>query len=128
MLIGNYDYSGTDLLKAPKVDVQVLAELLRSMDFKVVTLLNLTLGEMGAAVEKFCSLLRSDGPGNSGVYGLFYFCGHGIEEKGQCYLVPQDAPTGYSSSNCLCAQKVVQQMQDANPALCTLILDCCRIK
>lgn len=120
LLIGIDDYRNEQELKAPKFDVQLMAEIFRVLDFKVVSLLNLTKAEILSAVDVFCQLL---GPK---VYGVFYFCGHGFEEGGNCYLVPQDPPAGYVASDCVCAEMVQAKMQNTDAALNCLILDICR--
>ncbi|ESO98968.1 hypothetical protein LOTGIDRAFT_113764 [Lottia gigantea] len=120
LLIGNYDYRCEDALKAPMPDIQNLSEIFTSLNFKVVPLLNLTLTEMKNAVEHFCALL------GVGVYGVFYFCGHGFEEKKEIYLVPQDAPTGYLTKDCLPSEYVLSRMQRQQPQVSCLILDVCR--
>ena len=51
-------------LKAPLVDVYDLTNLLRQLDFKVVSLLDLTEAEMRNAVGEFLQLLHK------GVYGM----------------------------------------------------------
>ncbi|KAK3099026.1 hypothetical protein FSP39_025389 [Pinctada imbricata] len=122
LLIGNYDYIHESKLKAPKADVLTMSEIFRSLDFKVVSLLNLTKTEMLSAVDEFSELLGRE------VYGVFYFCGHGFEEDGRCYLVPPDARAGYTIDDCVCAEKVLQRMQKPDPALTVLILDICRIR
>ena len=47
----------------------------------MVSLINLTRDEMLAACDNFYKLL------SSGVYGVFYFAGHGFESAGENYLV-----------------------------------------
>lgn len=63
LLIGNMSYQNHPKLKAPMVDVYDLTNLLRQLNFKVVSLLDLTESEMRNAVEEFLSLLHK------GVYG-----------------------------------------------------------
>ncbi|XP_022105667.1 mucosa-associated lymphoid tissue lymphoma translocation protein 1-like isoform X2 [Acanthaster planci] len=120
LLIGNMDYRSAEQLKAPEGDVENLTKVLSELDFKVVSLLDLNLQEMRFALSAFCDLL------NSGVYGLFYFSGHGFESDGQSYLVPVDAGVGYSTKECICDQEVLDLMQYRNTALNTLLLDICR--
>lgn len=125
LLIGNFDYRCESPLSAPKSDVYTMAEIFRSLDFKVVSLLNLTKLEMQSAVEEFVKLIGSE------VYAVFYFCGHGFEEEAKCYLVPPDARHGYTIEDCVCAEDVLSQMQnytETSPALIVLILDICRIR
>lgn len=122
LLIGNYDYKNETELKAPETDVSTLAQLFRHLDFKVVTLLNLTKTEMLSAVDYFSELL------GKGVYAVFYFCGHGFEEDGKCYFVPPDAKAGYAIEDCVSAENVLSRMQKPDPDLIVLILDICRIR
>ncbi|XP_067665150.1 mucosa-associated lymphoid tissue lymphoma translocation protein 1 homolog isoform X2 [Haliotis asinina] len=122
LLIGNYNYRCEISLKAPKTDIQILSDIFRRLDFKVVSLLNLTLTEMKAAVDEFCELL------GDGVYSVFYFCGHGFEEKGHCYFVPEDAQTDFKETDCLSADSVLDSLQRKKPKICTMILDICRKK
>lgn len=63
LLIGNMSYKNHSQLKAPMVDVYELTNLLRQLDFKVVSLLDLTEVEMKNTVDEFLLLL------DKGVYG-----------------------------------------------------------
>lgn len=63
LLIGNMHYLHHKQLKAPMVDVHTLSALLRQLDFKVVSLLDLRKAEMQMAVNEFLLLL------DKGVYG-----------------------------------------------------------
>ncbi|XP_033634696.1 mucosa-associated lymphoid tissue lymphoma translocation protein 1-like isoform X1 [Asterias rubens] len=120
LLIGNQDYRSAKRLIAPELDVEKLAVVLSELDFKVISLLNLNLQEMNFALSAFCALL------NSGVYGLFYFSGHGFSNDGQSYMIPVDAAAGYSTHECICDQHVLDQMQNRNTALNVILLDICR--
>ncbi|XP_048460181.1 mucosa-associated lymphoid tissue lymphoma translocation protein 1 [Rhincodon typus] len=57
LLIGNMSYLNHPKLKAPMMDVYELTNLLRQLDFKVVSLLDLTESEMRNAVYEFLLLL-----------------------------------------------------------------------
>ncbi|XP_076466022.1 mucosa-associated lymphoid tissue lymphoma translocation protein 1-like [Babylonia areolata] len=121
LLIGNYDYRSQQPLKAPQTDIQNLSTIFqRVLGFKVVSLLNLTLTEMISAVEEFCELI------DSGVYCVFYFCGHGFDENNHSYILPNDVPTDYKTEECLSAEYVLSRMQLRRPKVCCMILDICR--
>ncbi|XP_053175629.1 mucosa-associated lymphoid tissue lymphoma translocation protein 1 [Scomber japonicus] len=120
LLIGNMNYSHHPGLMAPIMDVHELANLLQQLGFRVVSLLDLTREEMLAAIEKFLQLL------DRGVYGLFYYAGHGYERAGRNYLVPIDAPQPYRPENCVCVQRVMLNMQQKRTALSVILLDTCR--
>ncbi|KAJ8415579.1 hypothetical protein AAFF_G00425590 [Aldrovandia affinis] len=120
LLIGNLSYQNHPQLKAPMVDVYDLTNLLRQLNFKVVSLLDLTESEMRNAVDEFLLLLHK------GVYGLFYYAGHGYENYGNSFMVPVDAPNPYRSANCLCVQSILKLMQEKETGLNVFLLDMCR--
>ncbi|XP_038599807.1 mucosa-associated lymphoid tissue lymphoma translocation protein 1 isoform X2 [Tachyglossus aculeatus] len=120
LLIGNMSYLNHPKLKAPLVDVYELTNLLRQLDFKVVSLLDLTEHEMRNAVDEFLLLL------DKGVYGLLYYAGHGYENYGNSFMVPIDAPNPYRSANCLCVQSILKLMQEKETGLNVFLLDMCR--
>ncbi|KAK0132062.1 Mucosa-associated lymphoid tissue lymphoma translocation protein 1 [Merluccius polli] len=120
LLIGNMNYVHHTQLCAPMADVHELANLLRQLDFKVVSLLDLNWQEMNSAVTEFLLLL------DKGVYGLLYFAGHGYENYGNSFMVPIDAPASYTSDHCLCVQSVLQRMQERETGLNVFLLDMCR--
>nr|XP_043899090.1 MALT paracaspase 2 isoform X2 [Solea senegalensis] len=120
LLIGNMNYLYHTQLCAPIADVHELTNLLRQMDFKVVSLLDLNWQEMHSAVTEFLLLL------DKGVYGLLYFAGHGYENYGNSFMVPIDAPASYTSEHCLCVQNILTRMQEKETGLNVFLLDMCR--
>ncbi|XP_020558392.1 mucosa-associated lymphoid tissue lymphoma translocation protein 1-like isoform X1 [Oryzias latipes] len=120
LLIGNMNYLHHTPLCAPICDVHELTNLLRQMDFKVVSLLDLSWQEMQNAVAEFLMLL------DKGVYGLLYFAGHGYENYGNSFMVPIDAPASYTSDHCLCVQSILSRMQEKQTGLNVFLLDMCR--
>ncbi|KAM4547836.1 MALT paracaspase 2 isoform 1-T3 [Odontesthes bonariensis] len=120
LLIGNMNYHYHPQLCAPISDVHELTNLIRQMDFKVVTLLDLNWQEMHSAVTEFLLLL------DKGVYGLLYFAGHGYENYGNSFMVPIDAPSSYTSEHCLCVQNILTRMQEKETGLNVFLLDMCR--
>ncbi|KFO78529.1 Mucosa-associated lymphoid tissue lymphoma translocation protein 1, partial [Cuculus canorus] len=117
LLMGNMHHKQ---LKVSMVDVHALSALLRQLDFKVVSLLDLCKAEMEMAVDEFLLLL------NKGVYGLLYYAGHGYENFGNSFMVPIDAPSSYTSAHCLCVQRVLRSMQERHTGLNIFLLDMCR--
>ncbi|KAJ7335249.1 hypothetical protein JRQ81_013190 [Phrynocephalus forsythii] len=120
LLIGNMNYRNHPKLKAPLVDVYELTNLLRQLDFKVVSLLDLTEPEMRNAVNEFLLLL------DKGVYGLLYYAGHGYENYGNSFMVPIDAPNPYRAADCLCVPNILKLMQEKDTGLNVFLLDMCR--
>ncbi|XP_059399539.1 mucosa-associated lymphoid tissue lymphoma translocation protein 1 homolog [Carassius carassius] len=120
LLIGNMNYLHHRQLRAPMADVHELTNLLRQLEFKVVSLLDLNWQEMHSAVTEFLLLL------DRGVYGLLYFAGHGYENYGNSFMVPIDAPASYTFKQCLWVQDVLQRMQARQTGLNVFLLDMCR--
>lgn len=67
LLMGNMNYLHHRPLRAPMADVHEMTNLLRQLDFKVVSLLDLNWQEMHSAVTEFLLLL------DRGVYGQFSY-------------------------------------------------------
>uniref|UniRef100_H3B7Z3 MALT1 paracaspase n=1 Tax=Latimeria chalumnae TaxID=7897 RepID=H3B7Z3_LATCH len=120
LLVGNNMYRSHPNLVAPMMDIYKLAILLQQLDFRVVSLLDLTKEEMLTAVHQFLQLL------GKGVYALFYYAGHGYERSGRNYMVPVDAPQPYRPENCISVQRILQKMQERETALNVVLLDTCR--
>ncbi|OCT87127.1 mucosa-associated lymphoid tissue lymphoma translocation protein 1 [Xenopus laevis] len=120
LIIGNNCYLNHPNLLAPVVDVCELSILLSKLGFCVISLVDLARSEMLTAVNKFLQFL------DKGVYGLFYYAGHGYERSGRNYMVPIDAPQPYRPENCISVQKILQKMQERRTALNVVLLDTCR--
>ena len=124
LVIGNQRYFGTMRpLYQAESDAAEIASLLTSIDddFRVISLINLTAHEMKAAIAYFISLLRA------GVYGIFYFAGHGFEVNGESYLLPVDfgVPDEHIDQ-CIRAKDVLFKMQTKGAKFSFMILDVCR--
>lgn len=92
------------------------------MGYRVICLVDLDRAEMEKAISGFCEMLVME----PGMYGVFYFGGHGYEEGGKTYLVPTDAPINWNAQCTICADEVLSQMQQSKTKLNVLILDVCR--
>ena len=126
LVIGNQNYAckrppNLELVH-PIDDARTLGSVLSEMGYRVICLVDLNQSEMQRSIKGFCEML-SKAPG---MYGLFYFGGHGYEENGKTYLVPVDAPSKWSTECTICADEVLSDMQQANTKLNVLILDVCR--
>jgi len=123
LVIGNENYLHQDKLGQlvhPVNDAHDVAAELRSLDFKVVSLINLNLEDMRNAVKFFCGLL------DSGTYALFYFAGHGFEIEGESYLMALDATDRYVPEENLSLSEVITPLTKKNPKLSVLLIDSCR--
>ena len=57
------------------------------------------------------------------ISALFYFIGHGYERSGQCYLVPRHDLKDHRT---VCANHIIQRIQNYGTALTLIVLDICQ--
>lgn len=122
LVIGNGDYKESPL-RNPVNDAKAMATTLKRLGFEVTLVTNATLPRMQQAILSFGEALRGDGA------GLFYYAGHGLQVKGQNYLVPVDADIASEAAvrvTSVPVDLVTEQMGDAGNALNVVILDACR--
>ena len=119
LLIGNSSYK-TRGLRCPHDDVKAVTVALQELGFKTISLVDLTLTEMTKAVEYFYELL------DDGMYGLFYYSGHGLDVHKTTHLMPIDAnDSQVKVEECVNYDVITQKLQK-RPAKIISILDCCR--
>jgi hypothetical protein len=122
LVIGNSAYE-TAPLKNPVNDAQDIAQALRELGFEVIYRENLDQNNMKRAIRAFGEKIRH------GEIGLFYYAGHGVQVKGENYLVPIGAKVDseeeveYEGVN---AGFVLAQMEKARNSMNIVILDACR--
>jgi len=123
LVIGNADYA-TAPLKNPINDANDMAEVLQRLGFTVSKKLNVDRRDMREAIRDFGDrILRGE------AIGLFYYAGHGIQVKGENYLVPIGADVQREDEvddECLPASFVLGKMETAGNSLNIIILDACR--
>ena len=88
---------------------------------QVFVFVNLGLVEMKQVLNWFYSLLPP------GVYGLFYYSGHGFHVANTSYLMPVDITSAYpDANNCIGSNSIAHHMQKTR-CRAVLVLDCCRV-
>ena len=123
LVIGNNDYIYESSLNSPVNDAKDMATVLRGLGFTVIDRYNLKQRDFDRAVQSFENQLHKYH------VGLFYFSGHGLQARGENYLVPIDAriksavDIKYVSIN---ANQILEKMEYANKHTNLLILDACR--
>ena len=85
LLIGNSAYKSSPLLN-PVNDVRLMEGALKDAGFTVVKAENASIREMRRLVRDFGDKLKA-----SGGVGLFYFAGHGVQVRGENFLVSTDS-------------------------------------
>ncbi|XP_034946464.1 mucosa-associated lymphoid tissue lymphoma translocation protein 1-like [Chelonus insularis] len=119
LLIANENYDCYEKLNIPRKDVAKLGQLLKEIGFQVICLLNLTIQQMKNAIKIFKSFL------SEGVYGLFYFAGHGFKMQ-ECYMLAVDAPKTALRNDAVCESELLATLLPTDPALLVIILDMCQ--
>lgn len=122
LVIGNNNYTQGKLANAVN-DSRGMRDILKNLGFTVLYRENSSLREITTAVQDFGNKLKKGG------VGLFYFSGHGLQIKGQNFLLPigvdikseGDVPyEGYPADRLLSALEV------SGNKLNIIILDACR--
>lgn len=125
LVIGNSTYKSAPLAN-PASDAQLMAKTLSDMGFDVIKVLNADQKTMKRAVRDFGARIERSG---QDTVGLFYYAGHGIQVKGENFLVPIGAPIAREadvSIESVSAGAILEQLSFAKNRLNIVILDACR--
>ncbi|HPH22072.1 MAG TPA: caspase family protein, partial [Haliscomenobacter sp.] len=122
LIIGNAAYP-TAGLKNPVNDATDIATALRAMGFEVISATNTNRLKMNTAIDDFGTRLKNYD------LGFFYYAGHGLQVKGENYLVPIDAvpkSQGEVEYECYPVGKILAKMEEAANQANIIVLDACR--
>lgn len=125
LIIGNGDYRSADLKKLanPANDADDMASALRGFGFEVLAYKNLERRKMKDVIADFG---RQAGNAEA---ALFYFAGHGIQIKGQNYLMPVDAVVRSEADvedEGINVNYPLGEMEGARARVNLVVLDACR--
>jgi hypothetical protein len=122
LVIGNSSYKSRPLIN-PKNDADDISVALKTTGFEVIDLRDATLSQMRSSIRLFGDkLLMSD-------VGLVYYSGHGIEVRGQNYLIPVNADIKRSdeiADQSINMGLILEKMETAQKGVNILIVDACR--
>lgn len=85
LVVGNSAYEHATALPNPRNDATLIASSLRRLNFDVVSGLDLGFRDFGRKIKEFRRKLEGAD------VALLFFAGHGLQVKGQNYLIPVDA-------------------------------------
>lgn len=123
LVIGNSNYKYVNILRNPKNDVDKISKLLKELNFDVTSLLDLDLEKFEDEIRLFTSSIKPKD------IILIYFSGHGVQVKGENYLIPVDAKITeesdirYKSVN---AGFILEKLENSKSDFNLIILDACR--
>jgi hypothetical protein len=123
LVIGNGAYQYTGQLHNPANDAQDIAQALRKVNFQVILKTDASLETMADAIYQFGESLKGGG------VGLFYYSGHGLQVKGENYLLPVDANLTREDDikrKAINANDVLEKMGEGKSHLNLVFLDACR--
>jgi uncharacterized caspase-like protein len=123
LIIGNAAYQHAGPLRNPVNDARSMAQTLSGMGFQVLLRENRTEDQVKQDIREWGRQLDQNS------VALFYYSGHGIQVKGENYVVPVDAEIAseeeveYSAVN---VGLVMAQMERARSRVNIVFLDACR--
>ena len=123
LVIGNATYKSSPLTN-PVNDARLMEQSLKEAGFTVIKAENASRRDMQRLIRDFGDKLKQ-----SGGVGLFYFAGHGVQVRGNNYLIPVDADiksedeVAYDSID---AQAILEKMESAKNRMNLIVLDACR--
>lgn len=123
LVIGNNAYLHARPLDNPTNDATSIAGSLEQVGFEVTLRTDTDLKSLKAAVREFVQKLPK------GAVALVFYAGHGVQVKGQNYLIPIDAEMAEEyevPDETLAMDTLMRGLEQAGTALNILILDCCR--
>ena len=125
LIIGNAEYSGGAGLKNPVNDARAIKNALEKLNFTVIKYENCTQKDMKKAIDRFGKKLKQ----KQYDVGLFFYAGHGVQVKGNNYLIPADARLQNENDvdyDCVKVGRVLAKMESAGTKTNIIILDACR--
>lgn len=123
LIIGNSNYTYAPKLVNPKNDAEDVASILKRLNFQVYLKTDATLETMADAIFSFGESLKGGG------VGLFYYSGHGLQVKGENYLLPVDANLMREDDvkrKAISANDILEKMGEGKSHLNFVFMDACR--
>ena len=122
LVIGNDQYPSDPLRNAVN-DAQAVAKTLGDLGFKVMIKTNADYATMRSVAVEFSKIMEG------ATAAVFYYAGHGVQYRGQNYLIPTDAKLTSEASiafNSMPVTQIIDTMDDAKVRHKFIILDACR--
>lgn len=124
LVIGNANYRALPKLPNPRNDAQDMCASLRRLGFAVVCAIDVpTRRALRELVREFSRKLQ---PGS---LAMFYFAGHGVQFRGENFLLPADIEARSSADiedEALSLSYVLRSLEEARSAPNVVVLDACR--
>jgi formylglycine-generating enzyme required for sulfatase activity len=125
LVIGNSAYKMAPLANAVG-DARLIARRLQGLGFEVLAGHDLSLRDMKRAVRDFAASIRAGGKDS---VAFIYYAGHGVQVRGENYLIPIDAnirAEGDVDIDSLRASSIMSMLSHAETSVNIVIFDACR--
>ena len=126
LVVGNAHYRDVPALSNTANDARLVAQTLKNLGFTLVgggAQLDLDRHQFLTEIAQFGRML------NGGSVAVFYYAGHGLQLRGENYLVPVDAnPERPADADIqlVDTSAILHQMEDSGARLKVVMLDACR--
>lgn len=124
LVIGNGNYVSAGTLPNPVHDAEEMAKALKACGFDVTLVLNGNRKQMNEAINTFGQkIIAKKGT------GMVFYAGHGVQSKGENYLIPVDASLSVEEDlqyECVNVGQVLSKMEAAGNPINIVALDACR--
>ena len=124
LVVGNSQYKSFSILPNPVNDARLMEKALRESGFEVTLILDADQAQMKRALLDFGRTLRKGVDAS-----MFFYAGHGVQVKGENYLIPTDAElesedeVGVETIN---VNAFLQTMESTKSPFNIIVLDACR--
>jgi len=122
LLVGNAAYTDAPLTNPPN-DVKAVARSLKDLGFEVSAVTNANQKALLKVIREFGEASRQ------AEVALFYYSGHGLQSRGENFLVPIGAQIQYESDipeEAVSANSVLRRLEEAAPKAAIVVMDACR--
>lgn len=123
LIIGNATYKSSPLSN-PVNDARLMDKVLKDAGFTTIKAENASIRDMRRLVRDFGDKLKA-----SGGVGLFYYAGHGVQVRGENFLVSTDSDIRNEdevADDSVNVSVILDKMQSAGNRMNLIILDACR--
>lgn len=123
LVIGNQAYEHLTPLKNPEADAKLVSQSLTDIGFDVEYVVNATKSDFEAELLSFSRKITP------GAIVILYYAGHGVQSKGENFLLPVDADIRQSDDLPLAtvsANQMLGLFRSSQAEAMILVLDACR--
>jgi uncharacterized protein len=124
LVVGNSNYKSFNVLPNPVNDARLMEKALRESGFEVTLILDADQAQMKRAILDFGRTLRKGVDAS-----MFFYAGHGVQVKGENYLIPIDADLQSEDEvgvQTIDVNAFLETMESAKSPFNIIVLDACR--